>query len=71
MQDNVIQVAELFLEYVIKNHYVNSNSTSIVQAFQISLVSSISAYSNNNRAKQTFTIYLLYYAVENISGFCQ
>lgn len=37
LPDNVIQVAEFFLDYVIKNHHVNSNSTSIVQAFQISL----------------------------------
>ncbi|XP_057781993.1 helicase protein MOM1-like isoform X2 [Salvia miltiorrhiza] len=37
LPDNVTQVAELFLEYVIKNHHVSSNPTSIVQAFQISL----------------------------------
>ncbi|XP_042027976.1 helicase protein MOM1-like [Salvia splendens] len=37
LPDNVNQVAELFLEYVIKNHHVSSSPTSIVQAFQISL----------------------------------
>ncbi|KAL1537146.1 DNA helicase [Salvia divinorum] len=37
LPDNVSQVAELFLEYVIKNHHVSSSPTSIVQAFQISL----------------------------------
>lgn len=69
MQDNVNQVAELFLEYVIKNHHVSSSPTSIVQAFQISLVSSFPGYIINYRVKQPNTIHLmaklLDYAVEN------
>ncbi|KAH6810386.1 hypothetical protein C2S51_024148 [Perilla frutescens var. frutescens] len=37
LPENVLKVAKMFLEYVIKNHDVSSISTSIVHAFQISL----------------------------------
>ncbi|KAG8371313.1 hypothetical protein BUALT_Bualt13G0074700 [Buddleja alternifolia] len=37
LSDNVTHIVRNFLEHVIKNHHVNSDSPAIVQAFQISL----------------------------------
>lgn len=38
IQDEVKKMAERFLEYVISNHQVSSESKNILQAFLISLV---------------------------------
>ncbi|KAI3461416.1 hypothetical protein Pfo_018079 [Paulownia fortunei] len=37
LSEDIIHIMRRFLEYVIKNHHVNCDSPSIVQAFQISL----------------------------------
>jgi hypothetical protein len=38
MQDNVKNMVDNFLEYVMNNHHVDREPVSILQAFQISLV---------------------------------